>query len=322
MLARTAQGLYWMSRYLERAQHFCRLLRLQSEALVDRPVRDINFGWSRIYVSMGREPPAGEIVLIQNDNYTLADSFTLAGDTTFERTNPDSVWSCFSLGRENARQMRQSISAEMWSCLNLAYLRIQDLSIQEIWRTSPESFYASVEGEIDTFTGVASATMYRDEGWNFLRLGQFIERAQLLSSILIAQIDLGESNEEQSVADWIGLLRLYHAVEAYNRLFNVEVEPENVLDVLATDSLLPCSLIRSVDRAGFEIAAIGTGPDARASDSTRRLSGRLSSALHYDWPDHEDKRAMLERVNTLCRELHQQLSDTYFDYSSENMLRS
>ena len=131
LLARTAQGLYWMSRYLERAQHYCRLLRLQSEALVDRPVRDINFGWSRIYVSMGREPPAGEIVLTQSDNFTLADSFTLAGDNTFERTNPDSVWSCFSLGRENARQMRQSISAEMWSCLNLAYLRIQNLSIQE-----------------------------------------------------------------------------------------------------------------------------------------------------------------------------------------------
>ncbi len=322
MLARTAQGLYWMSRYLERAQHYCRLLRLQSEALVDRPVRDINFGWSRIYASMGREPPAGEIVLLQNDNFTLADSFTLAGDTTFERTNPDSVWSCFSLGRENARQMRQSISAEMWSCLNLAYLRIQSLSIQEIWRTSPESFYASVEGEIDTFTGVASATMYRDEGWNFLRLGQFIERAQLLAAILIAQIDLDETSEEQSVADWISLLRLYHAVEAYNRQFNVEVEPENVLDVLTTDGLLPASLIRSLDRAGFEIRSIGAGPDGRASDATRRLAGRLSSMLHYEWPDYEDKRAMLDQVNTLCRELHQQLSDTYFNYSSEIMPRS
>ena len=321
MLARTAQGLYWMSRYLERAQHICRLLRLQSEALVDRPIRDINFGWSRIYTSFGREPPAGGIMQLDSDNYTLADSFTLAGDTTFERTNPDSVWNCFILGRENARQMRQSISAEMWTCLNLSYLRIQKLSIQEIWRTSPESFYASVENDIDTFTGVASATMYRDEGWNFLRLGQFVERAQLLSSLLITQIDLDEISEEQSVADWMSLLRLYHAVEAYGRQFNVEVEPENVLDVLATDGLLPGSLIRSVDRAGFEIAAVGAGPDARASDSTRRLAGRLSSVLHYDWPDHEDKRAMLDRVNTLCRELHQHVSDTYFEYSSENLPR-
>ncbi len=321
MLARTAQGLYWMSRYLERAQHLCRLLRLQSEALVDRPIRDINLGWNRIYLSMGREPPAGDILQFDSDNYTLADSFTLAGDATFERSNPGSVWSCFTLGRENARQMRQSISVEMWSCLNLAYLRMQDLSIQKIWRTSPESFYAGVEAEIDTFTGVASATMYRDEGWNFLRLGQFIERAQLLSALLTTQIDLEEASEEHSVADWMSLLRLYHAVEAYSRQFNVEVEPENVLDVLTTDGLLPGSLIRSVDRAGFEIAAIGVGPDARASDSTRRLAGRLSSMLHYEWPDQEDKRALLERVDELCRELHQRLSDTYFEYSSENMPR-
>ncbi len=321
MLARTAQGLYWMSRYLERAQHLCRLLRLQSEALVDRPIREILFGWSRIYSSMGRLPPAGDIVLLDNDNYTLADSYTLADDITFERTNPDSVWSCFTLGRENARQMRQCISAEMWSCLNLAYLRIQNLSFHNIWRTSPESFYASVESEIDTFTGVASATMYRDEGWNFLRLGQFIERAQLLSAILIAQIDLDETNEENSVADWMGLLRLYHAVEAYSRQFNVEVEPENVLDVLTTDGLLPGSLIRSLDRAGFEIAAIGAGPDTRSSDSTRRLAGRLSSILHYEWPDQKDKKAALVRVDTLCRELHQLVNDTYFEYSSENMPR-
>ena len=321
LLARTAQGLYWMSRYLERAQHLCRLLRLQSEALVDRPIRDINFGWSRIYISIGREPPGGGIVQIDSDNYTLADSFTLAGDVTFERTNPDSVLRCFTLGRENARQMRQCISGEMWSCLNLAYLRIQELGIQDIWRTSPESFYAGLEGEIDTFTGVASATMYRDEGWNFLRLGQFIERAQLLSGLLIAQIDLGESSNEQSAADWASLLRLYHAVEAYNRRFNVEVEPENVLEVLTTDGLLPGSLIRSVDRAGFELRSIGAGPDTRTSDSTRRLAGRLSSMLHYEWPDQQEKKPMLDRVNTLCRELHQHLSDTYFDYSSENMPR-
>ena len=73
---------------------------------------------------MYRQPPLGEIE-IDSDEYTLADSYTLADDLTFERTNPDSVWSCFAMGRENARQMRNCISAEMWTRLNLAYLRIQ-----------------------------------------------------------------------------------------------------------------------------------------------------------------------------------------------------
>ena len=323
MLARTAQGLYWMSRYLERSQHLCRLLRLQSQALIDRPVREINLGWSRIYGSVGRVPPAGYIESFDSDSYALADSFALAGDATFERSNPESVWSCFALGRENARQMRWSISAEMWGCLNLAYLRIKDLNIEDIWRTSPESFYANLEEDIDKFNGVASNTMYRDEGWHFLRLGQFVERAQLQTSLLITQLELDESGEngDVNIADWMTLLRMYHAVEAYNRRFNVAVEPENVLDVLTTDGLLPVSLARTLDRAGLEISSIGTGPDARASDSTRRLAGRLSSMIHYEWPDREDKKAMLERANELCRDLHRRLSDTYFEYSTEELPR-
>ena len=185
MLARSAHGLYWMSRHLERAKHLCRLLRLQSEALVDRPIREIHLGWNRIYSSVGRHPPIGGIVMLDNDDYMLADSYTLADDLTFERTNPDSVWSCFAARRENARQMRQCISYEMWASLNLAYLRVQEVAIQDIWTASPESFYSGVVAEIDTFSGVAADTMYRDEGWQFMQLGQVIERAQLLCALLL-----------------------------------------------------------------------------------------------------------------------------------------
>ena len=195
MLARSAHGLYWMSRYLERAKHLCRLLRLQSEALVDRPIREIHLGWNRIYSSAGRHPPIGGIVILDNDDYMLADSYTLADDLTFERTNPDSVWSCFAAGRENARQMRQCISYEMWTSLNLAYLRIQEIAIQDIWAASPESFYSGVVAEIDTFSGVAADTMYRDEGWQFMQLGQVIERAQLLCALLLTQIEIDNTSE-------------------------------------------------------------------------------------------------------------------------------
>ena len=91
MLSRSAQGLYWMGRYLERAEFLCRLLRFQTEALVDRPIREIHFGWTRIYNSMGREPPGGGLELMDSDEFTLADSYTLADDLTFERSNSDSV---------------------------------------------------------------------------------------------------------------------------------------------------------------------------------------------------------------------------------------
>lgn len=317
MLARTAQGLYWMSRYLERAQHLCGMLKMQSEALVDRPIREIHLGWNRIYVSIGRMPPAGGTVLVDNDDYMLADSYTLADDLTFERTNPDSVWNCFAQGRENARQMRQCISAEMWSCLNIAYLQVQGMNIQDIWRGSPESFYTWLVGQLNTFAGVASATMYRDEGWHFMQLGYFIERAQLLSGLLNAQLELDEVGREHSDGDWTSLLRLYHALEAHNRIYSIEVKPESVIELLSTDTLLPGSLIRSLDMALYEVSAIGNGPDKGSSDNAKELASRLVSTVR-EWKDQPDKRALLAQVNADCRELHQLVNQTYFDYSSES----
>ena len=99
MLSRSAQSLYWLGRYLERAGNLCRLLQLQSESLVDRPVREIHFGWNRIYKYVQRDPPGGEIHLFGDEEYVLADSFALADDLTFER-----IQSEFGLQLLRARQ--------------------------------------------------------------------------------------------------------------------------------------------------------------------------------------------------------------------------
>ena len=120
MLSRSAQGLYWMGRYLERARHLSRLLQLQSEALVDRPVREIYFGWRRIYASVGRAPPGGSLEVNDDDDFILADSFTLVDDLTFERSNPESVWQCFWMGRRMPGRCANRISGEMWTSLNLS----------------------------------------------------------------------------------------------------------------------------------------------------------------------------------------------------------
>lgn len=318
MLSRSAQGLYWMGRYLERAGHLCRLLRLQVEALVDRPVREIHFGWNRIYLSLDRQPPGGGLELFGGDNYTLADSYTLADDLTFERSNPDSVWSCFALGRENARQMRHCISAEMWTCLNLAYLRLKTLSIQEIWRVSPENFYTETASELHTFVGVAAATMYRDEGWHFWQLGRFIERVQCVVALLLAHLAAGRQMEEFLDEDWISLLHLRQAVDAYNRSYSVDVQPDQVLDLLVTDPLLPGSLWQSLDATAEELDAIGPGPSAHSGAVARRLAGRLCALICYDWPDREGREVLLRWVGEDCRKLHELVIAAYIDYPVED----
>ena len=312
MLARSAEGLYWMGRYLERAGHLSRLLRLQSEALVDKPIGEIYAGWTRIYRSLDRQPPGGSLEVVSSDDFALADSFTLADDLTFEPSNRDSIRSCFYMGRENARRMRHCITGEMWLRLNLAYLGLQERSIGDIWRTSPEGFYAEMEAEVDTFMGTADATMYRDLGWRFVQLGRFIERTQLRASLLITQLALDGEEEEQSESDWTGLLRLYHALEAYNRIYSVEVLPARALDLLATDPLLPDSIGHSVDRVSEELEAIGPGLDDESVAAAGRLSGRLSALVHHHWPDSEDRAAILEQVDGGCSRLHELVTAAYF----------
>ena len=344
MLARSAQGLYWMGRYLERADHICRLLRLQTEALVDRPIAEIYNGWNRIYSCLDRQPPgSGPDLFLGNhgdsnggmlqvmgvpgsrawqtsggDEYTLADSFTLADDLTFERSNPGSMYNCFAMGRENARQMRHCISADMWTCLNLAYLRIQRVNILDIWNTSPETFYAETAADIDTFMGVAAATMYRDEGWHFMQLGRFIERAQLAAALFMSQIEMfpldQSAGREGSESDWITLLRMHHAVEAYNRAYSVEILSEQVLDLLVTDPLLPDSLCRSLDAAATELTSIPPGPNVQSDASARRLSGRLAAMARYEWPDTTDRARLLTYLSNHCLELHDLVSSAFFFY--------
>ena len=216
MLSRSAQGVYWMSRYLGRAEHLCRLLRLQTEALVDRPIREIHLGWIRIYNTVSQRPRGGSLEPLDTDDFALADSYTLADHLTFDRLNPNSVWSCFYLGRENARQMRHCISAEMWTYLNLDYLQFRNLTMPDVWSAARESFYADVEAEINTFIGVAASTMYRDERYHFMQLGRFIERAQLSASLFLAQLYADNIAMEYAEEDWTTLLRLNHAFQAYN----------------------------------------------------------------------------------------------------------
>lgn len=315
MLSRSAEGLYWMGRYLERARHLSRLLQLETSALVDRPVREIYFGWNRIYTSAGRAPPGGTLEISDDDDFILADSFTLADDMTFERSNPGSVRQCFWMGRENARQMRNRISGEMWTSLNLAYLRIQRVGIQDIWDSSPQEFYAETIADINRFEGVALTTMYRDDGWRFMQLGHVMERAQLLVSLLLAQLTSDTENEEDSDDDWTSLLRVYNAFDAYANKYGLEVNADRVLDLLVMDPQLPSSLSRSIERAGEVLSGFGPASDEGASAASRRLAGRLGALVSYDWPDTDDHAELLRQVRNLCLNLHGLVTSTYFQYA-------
>ena len=321
MLSRSAQSLYWMGRYLERASRLCSLLGLQSEALVDRPTREIHFGWNRIYSSVRRDPPGGQADLFGDEEFVLADSFALADDMTFERSNQSSVLTCFALGRENARHTRHCISPQVWTCLNMAYLKLQQLNMAEVWRYEPREFYAGTEAQIVTFGGLAESTMYHDEGWSFMQLGRYIERIQSDTDLLISQLEISGGDEEVYEADWISLLRSFYAMEAYTHANGAEMVPRQALDLLVSDPLLPGSLCRSLDTAAETLDAMAPDPVPRTGDAARRLAGRLRALVRFEWPDRNDREKLLPQFLEHCRTLHDLVTAAYFDYAAEDAPR-
>lgn len=312
-----------MGRYLERAEHLSRLMELQVGALVDRPTPEIMLGWKRIYMHLEAQPPGGvEAGTWPDEDYSLADSFTLAGDLTFETNNHYSIKQCFAAGRENARQNRHCVSSEMWTCLNLAYLRIQDLNIEDIWPQTPQRFYAETVREVNTILGVAGATMYRDEGWQFLQIGRNVEHIQLMTSLLRIQSADTDAWPRDGSRDfeWLSLLHSYHADEAYQHYHGMNIRPLLVLNMMVADERLPTSVVFASEQVRTRLQELGDAP-GKSGEVAGRFAGRLSSLIRYEWPDTEDHARMLARAHTLAFRLHEQISEAWFDYEIDETAR-
>ena len=161
--------------------------------------------------------------------------------------------------------------------------------------------------------------MYHDDRWSFLQLGRYVERAQGSAALLLAQLDsvVASESEEFNEEDWTSLLRVYYALEVYNHAYSVAVLPDRVMDLLVSDPLLPESLCRTVRLIESEITAIGSGPNSRTGRAMQRLVGRLSAMINYEWPDEEERVALLREISEGTEELHFLITAAYFDYPVE-----
>ena len=325
MLARSAECLYWIGRYLERTEHLCQLLGVQIGALIDRPVRELTFGWHRIYKHLQETPPSAgqEDEFTFSEDETLADAFTLTDDLTFETGNKYSIWSCFAQSRENARQVRHCISEDMWSSLNLSYLRVRNATLADIWQDEPELFYVDLVRDVNTFFGMASVSMYRDEGWDFLQLGKTIEHLQLRVNLLAiqSQDSIPLPSDGSRDFEWTSLLNAYRANGAYQQNYGIDINGEDALDMLVSNADLPNSLMYAITRTDERIRALDLAPDAKSGETALRISGRLKSLVDHEWPDSDDRTRMLLLISNLADRLHGQIAEAWFNYRNENAAR-
>ena len=322
MLARNAEGLYWIGRYLERARHGCRLLRDQLSTMEDRPVEQIADSWRRLYRAAGRLPVGGHMESTgDEEDFMAADAYTLADDLTFAQHNPDSIRNCVTAARENARQIRNVIGSDMWSNLNVTCLDLRGVEITAIWAAQPVEFYARTEDRIRAFWGIAESAMYRDGGWHFLKLGRFVERAQLVAALVDAHIAVFPSDNRESEWEWRSLLAVCEAHFAYRHLYPLEHRPNRILDFLVADARLAHSIRHSLLTITESLTAV-SGNHAAQAKVTKRAAG-MAKSIDRDWPgrdsrDGENTRATLQNLGESCRRLHEDIAAAWFNYEIQD----
>ena len=321
MLARVADSFYWMNRYLERGEYIARLIGLQLERLPSSPARDIAEGWRRLFRSLNARPPGADTYgsAEDEDDFLFADGYTLTDYLTFEAANPGSIVFCLTAARENARQVRDAISNAVWSSLNREYLRLQETALVDIWRRDPAMLYRDIIQAVQLFDGICASTMRRDAGWHFMRLGRFIERVQLVGSLLEAHCDAAQDPAEEK-GDWIGLLWACDAFEAYCQLHGAQIRQEKVLDFLVYDDGLPHALCFAVNGIRSSLEAIDPPAAGRISAAPHEAAGRLASILSRQGVSlavGEEGREALSDLVTLCRECHDTLERTYMSCATE-----
>jgi uncharacterized alpha-E superfamily protein len=314
MLSRVADALFWMSRYLERAEHVSRLLdvcfhqELDLHGVASGP---LELHWTAL-VAIVRP---GLSVTSNGEPAETAVSRAL----TFDSSNPDSVMSCVSRARYNARSVRGALNAETWKELNKLYWQLSDDDFCHQARESPHDFYQAVECGSHLVQGACDATLTHDEGWQFIQLGKFLERADKTLRILDVQYHLLQglldpADLSLSNLQWGAVLRSCRAYEAYQSLYVGRVEPEHVLEFLLLHPTFPRSVRFCLESAAAALAQIEPPTSDRPLSPADRILGRMLNDLKYlDIAEivHSDLHEFLRDLLDRCTAASHAVQDQY-----------
>lgn len=269
MLSRIAESLFWMGRYLERSEDTARMLDVQLQQLLDDPVSDERLAARGLLTVMGIEVTA----------VTPPDLGQVTASLAFDRDEPSSIASSLVGARENASTIRDTISSELWECLNATYLAL-DQQAASAKAIGPHSFFRFarfVKDRVAIAMGIAEGTMPRDDGWHFFLLGRSLERADMTARLLGVRHGLGATS-----ANSVALLRSCSAHEAYLRSYGATVDPGRVAEFLLLDRLFPRSAYFAL--AAAETCIVELSPDQTrlgTADEARRILGRTRADLEY-----------------------------------------
>ncbi|WP_280189724.1 alpha-E domain-containing protein [Delftia sp. PS-11] len=285
MLSRTADHLYWMSRYTERAENTARMLNVSYDtSMLPQAPQAARKAWQGV-LSISELIPAyayrhGEIQREAVLRFMVCDE-----------NNPSSIAACLRAARENARAVRGALTTEAWETQNQTWLELKRIMAEGDWERDPGQFFEWVKHRSHLSRGVTLGTMLQDEAFQFLRLGIFIERADNTARLLDVKFhalerDYHGSTRNGAVAKtatpfdfyhWSALLRSVSAFEVYRKVYRDVITPERVAELLMLRSDMPRSLLASM----LEVVANLESVANDQSRETQRKAGRLLADLRY-----------------------------------------
>lgn len=315
LLSRVADSLYWMSRYIERAEHVARVLKINTMILMD--VGDVD---AEVLDQQWRS-----VMRITGiDEKTLGPGGTLgdrvARSLTFDPLNSTSLISCFNHARENARAIRSEISAEMWEQLNALYWTFRSDDTRQKFEEQPEELYNTAMLGSMLFQGICDQTLDHDQRWNFAQLAKSLERIDMTCRIIRARSEAIEQAQDEFDSpllniQWMAVLRMCCSIEAYRRQFSGDLEPLTIAGFLILEDHFPRSVRFNVEQALTAISAIRQVTSPNALDQTERILGRLRATLTYASAEEIGERgvpAYLQQLLAETQAASAAVQQTYF----------
>jgi uncharacterized alpha-E superfamily protein len=306
MLSRVANSLYWMSRYIERAENTARLVDVNLQLLLDFRTLDdarLTVHWMPIIQSTGDEAT----FLAQ---HKIATANTVTEFLVFQESNPNSILSSICSARENARMVRDQITVEFWEELNRLYLFVRSPQGRQVWRSSPTEFFQHIKAASLHLIGLSFATLIHNEGWWFSQVGTFIERADKTSRILdlrhtqLPAHGMRENITQAEALEWAAVLRSCSAWDAFKSIHGAEVHPRLVAEFLLLNEDFPRSVRFCVESLNYALRRISGVAEARFSNDAEKLSGRLVAELQFSTIEEIFARGLHDSIDQLQSKLN------------------
>jgi uncharacterized alpha-E superfamily protein len=303
MLSRTADHLFWMSRYTERTENIARMLDVNYQTVL-MPKSSAVLGWQGLL-------SISELSAMYTERYGDIHGANMMDFMVKDESNPSSILSCLGAARENARAVRGTLTTEVWETLNTTWLDVKRMVKSGEFERDPAQFFEWVKFRSHLSRGVTLGTMLMDEALHFMRLGTFLERADNTARLVDVKFHalqsdfFGTANEKDQEYDfyhWSAILRSVSGFEVYRKVYRDVITPERVAELLILRADMPRSLHASLNEVVANLMRVANDPESE----TQRRAGKLCAELKYGRIDeilstglHAYLTQFLDRVNDL-----------------------